>query len=170
MNNGMMSAACRITITASGMQQWFYIALTTLAVLSLFSWKENILQGQWLIQLLLVAVILLYILFYLRPSVRAGEIVAELTADGHWQRLNGPENENKLTDSEANGQWQIQSGSRITPWLIWLSLTHKITGQHAMQLVFRDAVSESHYRTICRAVRRSQVQKVSAATSKHLCK
>ncbi|XOV78461.1 MAG: protein YgfX [Aestuariibacter sp.] len=133
----------RIVIDRSTYQIWSKWIAFSLIVMSLLSWQEQVIPMQALVQTLLAFTFLLYLTSYQgRPT---GPINVELESDGQWRFLQ---------EQQLTRQWQIDRNSRITPWLVWVSLTEKLSHEKRICLVFRDAVPETQFRAICRVIRR----------------
>jgi hypothetical protein len=137
----------RIVISPSTLKRRSHWIIVSLICASLCCWQDNVIPFQMLIQALLAATLIMYLGVYQKPPGQLMNI--ELSASGQWRHLQ---------EQYAATQWQIDHHSRITPWLIWVSLSDAHCLQRKTVLVYRDAVSESDYRAICRIVQRMRTQ------------
>lgn len=131
----------RIELGHSELQQRCLAGLYGLLIASVWCWQAQVLPWQWCWQTL-VTLFLLYLL-YRRLKQPQQVRIFSLSEQGDWQWL----------DEQPSGLMQISSSSRVTAWLVFISLQDAFDKHQRQYLcVFRDAVSVADYRRLCRII------------------
>lgn len=130
----------RIEVKDSRYRKLALFAILGLFLLSVWSWQEDALPYQTLIQVLLSLVLLAW--FGLQIFRVDEDKIMLLSETGTITWL----------QPEDDTPWEISSKSRFNAWLHWLVLQNPLLQKQQRMLIFRDSVSNSNWRHLCRVV------------------
>jgi hypothetical protein len=112
-------------------------------VLSVLNWQQDIIQYQFLLELLIVSIISFFVFKAVLHSRRQMQPPVILSLRGEWLETN------------IDGQigWKITSKSRVSSLLLFVHLISAVNaGRSKWCLIYKDQVTERDFRRLCCAV------------------
>lgn len=133
----------RIEVVPSRYKVAIQLLFWGVILISPFHWQSNIVPFQWGIHVLFSLLIVGLAIKNLREHARLQVILVGLSSEGEWEYLNG----------ESQTHWRISAKSRVSQWFLWIHLVSSVNPQKShWYVIFKDQVSESDYRRLCRAI------------------
>jgi len=130
----------RIQVCDSRYRRYLHVTVLLLLVASVWSWKPDIFVYQQWIQGLFTLCLGLY--FWPKLSNKDNEQILQLEEDGRLIWL----------QPQSDISWRISSRSRFNGWWHWLVLESPMASSRQHIMLFKDSVSETDWRHLCRIV------------------
>ena len=146
----------RITVTPARYRAIYILFFGAVLITSVWLWQPNWLPYQFVIQLMLSGLLLIYLRQQLTRRLQQPFIVS-LSPDGQFRALSDGFSDDHSEHGWQNPgiQWQLSSQSRATDFMLWLHLTN-FQQQRQWVCIFRDEVSDEDYRRLCLAIKYQQ--------------
>jgi hypothetical protein len=133
----------RIEFAPSRIQDWSFVALVLVLMLSVYLWQQDIMPYQGIFQMLCIVLLGCYAWYSWRQSAsKAQRFAAVVSYQGEWTYL----------DQRSVPNWILSPDSKITGLVLWIHLQPRLAGKPCWKWVFRDQVSEQDYRRLCRCI------------------
>tara|TARA_R110002096_G_scaffold354039_1_gene547282 strand:+ start:718 stop:1164 length:447 start_codon:yes stop_codon:yes gene_type:complete len=112
-------------------------------ILSILNWQSEIVQYQFLLEILIVAIITFFVFRAVLQSRRETQPPVILSLRGEWLE----------TDIDGQTGWKITDKSRISSLLLFIHLVSPVNARHSKWcLIYKDQVTERDFRRLCCAV------------------
>ena len=133
----------RVEFKSSRLLLIFQLLTYAVLVLSVLSWQSEVIEHQFLLQVLVVCIVTFFVFNAVLFSKRQTYAPVIFSLRGDWLELN------------LDGQigWKITNKSRISSLLLFIHLISPLNARQSKWcLIYRDQVTELNFRRLCRAV------------------
>jgi hypothetical protein len=133
----------RVEIKSSRMLVVLQLLSYLFLIFSIFSWQDNSIQHQSLLQILAFCILTFYIFKSILYTLFQKQSPVVFSQCGEWLETNVGE----------QTSWKVTDRSRVSFFLIFIHIVSPLNYHHSKWcLIYRDQVSKRDFRRLCRVV------------------